>query len=59
MVSTMYSIFEELMRTKGVKTSDIVKATGISASTLSDWKHGRIKNLKAEKLKVIELCKGM
>ena len=53
MVSTMYSIFEELMRTKGVKTSDIVKATGISASTLSDWKHGRIKNLKAEKLKLI------
>ena len=49
----MYSIFEELMRARGVNALTVSKATGISTGTLSDWKNGRIKELKADKLKLI------
>lgn len=37
----MYEIFEELLRTKGLKPIDVSRATGISSSTLTDWKMGR------------------
>lgn len=37
----MYNKFAELLKTNGVKTSDVVKATGIAASTMSDWKSGK------------------
>lgn len=37
----MYSIFEALLRNKGVTVSEISRATGISTSTFSDWKAGR------------------
>lgn len=37
----MYSIFEALLRNKGVSVSDVARATGIRSSTFSDWKAGR------------------
>lgn len=39
----MYEIYCELRDSKGFKDSDIVKATGITKSTFSDWKSGRSK----------------
>ena len=37
----MYEIFEQLMKKHGVKASTICKETGISSSTITDWKKGR------------------
>ena len=37
----MYEIFQQLLDKKGVKAFDVSKATGISTSTLTDWKKGR------------------
>lgn len=37
----MYDIFEKLLKEKGVKTSDVCKATGLKAPTFSDWKKGK------------------
>lgn len=37
----MYEIFEKLLKKKGVKASDVSKATGVVASTFSDWKKGK------------------
>lgn len=34
----MYSIFERLLRERGVTVADVCKATGIRQSTLSNWK---------------------
>ena len=48
----MYEIYCKLRDTKGVKDSDVVKATGITKSTFSDWKSGRSKP-KNEKLQKI------
>ena len=45
----MYEIYCRLREAKGVKDSDVVKATGITKSTFSDWKSGRSKP-KNEKL---------
>ena len=36
-----YSAFENLLKTHGVTVYQVSKATGISASTFSDWKNGR------------------
>lgn len=49
----MYENYAKVRDSKGLKDLDASKATGISAGTLSDWKSGRIKNLKAEKLRLI------
>lgn len=38
---TMYEIFEALLKEKGLKPIDVSRATGISSSTLTDWKMGR------------------
>jgi transcriptional regulator with XRE-family HTH domain len=35
-----YENFEKLLTIKGVKPSDVAKATGISTATLSNWKKG-------------------
>ncbi len=48
----MYEIYCKLRDAKGVKDSDVVKATGITKSTFSDWKSGRSKP-KNEKLQKI------
>lgn len=45
----MYEIFRQLMEEKGMKHSDVSKATGISSSALTDWKKGRY-TPKADKL---------
>ena len=37
----MYEIFQKLLNEKGVKTSDVARATGISNLTFSDWKRGK------------------
>lgn len=34
----MYEIFERLLAEKGLMTVDVCKATGISQSTISNWK---------------------
>lgn len=48
----MYENYARIRDAKGVKDSDVARATGISAGTLSDWKHGRYK-LKYDKLQKI------
>lgn len=48
----MYEIYCKLRDSKGVKDSDVVKATGIIKSTFSDWKSGRSKP-KNDKLQKI------
>ena len=48
----MYDKFKKLMDGKGVKASDVSKATKISTSTLTDWKKGRYEP-KADKLQKI------
>ena len=48
----MYEIYLKLLKEKGVKTSNVCKATGIVASTFSDWKKGK-STPKQDKLKKI------
>ena len=45
----VYSKFLELLAQKQVTPYQVSKATGISESTLSDWKHGKCKP-KVDKL---------
>ena len=49
----MYEIFERLLKEKGLRRADVSRATGIAQSTLSDWKHGRTKDMSIESLKLI------
>lgn len=37
----MYEIFEQLLQQKGLTAYKVSKETGITQSTLSDWKRGR------------------
>lgn len=37
----MYEVFERLMKQRGVRPSDVSKATGIAHSTLYEWRSGR------------------
>lgn len=46
----MYNKFVELLKGKGVTVYQVSKDTGISNSTLSDWKAGRSEP-KLDKLK--------
>jgi len=39
----MYERFAELLKEKGVKVSDVSRATGIRQGVFSDWKMGRYK----------------
>ena len=48
----MYEIFEKLLMEKGLRPSDVSKATGIRTGVLSDWKRGRYQP-KADKIKAI------
>ena len=47
-----YSVFDALLKAHGITVYQISKATGISASTFSDWKSGR-STPKADKLRRI------
>ena len=44
-----YSVFERLLQSRKVNVSQVARATGISASTFTDWKNGRSMP-KADKL---------
>lgn len=48
----MYEIFSKLLQKYGVTAYKVSKATGVSQSTLSDWKKGRI-TPKSDSLKKI------
>ena len=48
----MYEVYEELRRQRGVRDTEVAKATGIPQSTFSDWKKGKSKP-KMEKLEKI------
>lgn len=48
----MYEFYCKLRDSRGIKDSDVVKATGITKSTFSDWKSGR-SNPKQDKLQKI------
>lgn len=48
----MYEVYCKLRDEKGLKDADVVKATGITKSTFSDWKSGRSKP-KQDKLQKI------
>lgn len=48
----MYSKFVELLQKANTTPYQVAKATGISQSTLSDWKTGRAKP-KADKLLIL------
>ena len=48
----MYEIYQRLLDEKGIKNSDISRATGISNMTLSDWKRG-VSKPKSDKMKKI------
>ena len=37
----MYEIFEQLLQKNGVTAYKVSKETGVTQSTLSDWKRGR------------------
>lgn len=37
----MYSVFEQLLKERNVKVSDVAKKTGIRQGVFSDWKMGR------------------
>lgn len=55
----MYEYYEKARNAAGLKDYDVCKMTGISASTLSDWKNGRIRALKADKLAKIAEALGV
>ena len=44
-----YEIFARLLRERGITPYQVFKATGVSQSTLSDWKNGKSRP-KTEKL---------
>ena len=48
----MYKFYELALKEKGLKNSDVVKGTGISSSTFTDWKKGRYEP-KADKMQKI------
>ena len=47
-----YDVYEFMLNRRGLKTSDVCKATGIDPSTISNWKNGNYipKNDKLDKL---------
>lgn len=46
----MYDVFERLLNNGGMSVAEVCKATGISHSTMTDWKKGRT-TPKLDKLK--------
>ena len=48
----MYEIFEQLLRQYGISAYKVAKETGVTQSTLSDWKRGR-STPKTENMKKI------
>lgn len=48
----MYEIFEQLLKERGMSVAEFSRVTGISKSTLSDWKKGKFQ-LKDSKRRII------
>ena len=48
----MYELYEKLLKKRNVRSADVSRATGISTSTLTDWKKGR-SQIKADKIQKI------
>lgn len=48
----MYEIFKQLLQERGITVAEFSRQTGISKSTLSDWKNGRFQ-LKDSKRRII------
>lgn len=48
----MYKLFEDLLKSRGTRVSDVAKATGIRPSTFTDWKKG-LYTPKSDKLQKI------
>lgn len=51
-VNNLYKKYEKLCLEQGKTSYQVSKETGISQSTLSDWKNGR-SNPKIDKLKIL------
>lgn len=49
----MYENYAIVRDKKGLKDVTVCRLTGISTGTMSDWKNGRIKQLKVDKLQKI------
>lgn len=49
----MYEIFASLLKEKGVRASDVSKATGLSSTFFTEWKKGKSKNPNPANLKKI------
>lgn len=49
----MYQVFLSLCQRNGVKPFQVAKATGIGASTFTDWKKGRITQPNTKTLQLI------
>ena len=47
----MYEKYEKLLKERNVRSADVSRATGISQSTLTDWKKGRTKDLSSESIR--------
>ena len=50
----MYEVYCKLRDLRGVKDADVVRATGITKSTFSDWKSGRSEPKKEKLQKIIQ-----
>jgi len=48
----IYQQFEKLLEKLQIRTAEVSNATGISASTFSDWKNGK-SYLKTDKLQIL------
>lgn len=54
-----YETFEKALAARGLRASDVSKATGISPSTLTDWKKGRITTPNSNTLRKISEYLGV
>jgi len=50
----MYELYCKLRDDRGCKDADVVRATGITKSTFSDWKNGRSEPKKAKLQKIAD-----
>lgn len=48
----MYEIFKALLEKKGLRAIDVTNATGIKATTLSEWKSGKSKPNTEKMIKI-------
>lgn len=49
----MFERYSEMLKERGVKNIDVSRATGIPASTFSDWKKGKSSPKKKDKIEKI------